>query len=75
MFQSTQHIFNKNKATCFGYKRIAVIRPELQDAKKGFFFTSNWVRDLKIYSKNVHMILKNVRAQNVQKLSFEGIKR
>ena len=27
--QSTQHIFIKNKATCFGHKRKAIFRPEL----------------------------------------------
>jgi len=27
--QSTQHILIKNKATCFGHKRIAIFRPEL----------------------------------------------
>jgi hypothetical protein len=35
MIFNYKHIFINNKATCFGYKRIAIIRPGLQDAKMG----------------------------------------
>jgi len=33
--QSTEHIIINVNAICFGYKRIAIIRPELQDTKWG----------------------------------------
>ena len=33
MCQSTQH--TNDNATCFDYKIMIIIRPELQDAKKG----------------------------------------
>ena len=32
---STKYIFIKANATCFGYKMIVIIRPELQDTKWG----------------------------------------
>jgi hypothetical protein len=34
--EQQQHIFVNNSATGFGYKRTAVIRPELQDTECGF---------------------------------------
>lgn len=39
MFRSTQRISINGKATCFGCERIAIIRPELDDTRKGLSTT------------------------------------
>jgi len=53
----SQHIFRKDRATCFGCKRIAVMRTELQDTKGGLIVIrleiSAFTLKLLVYCKNV----------------------
>jgi hypothetical protein len=50
IFRSAQHIFIKNEATCFGYKRMAIVMPELKDTIRELITTI--IIDLNIYNKN-----------------------
>ena len=51
--QSTHRIFRKGKATCFGSKRIAVMRTTAGH-KRGLITIV--IRDLSLYSKNTHIL-------------------
>jgi hypothetical protein len=66
MFQSTYRICRKDRATCFGCKRIAVMRTELQDTKWGLITVvirleiSAFTIKLLVYCKKMYKIIEAV---------------
>ena len=62
--QSTKYIIIKANAICFGYKRMAIMRPELQDTK---WVTSSCekVTDLNICYKHVYSFIHSFTQYSV----------